>query len=237
VLPIVLALGACGLAGCGQKTAKSASEHLPKPITAYAKAVNLREGDAPGLTAVSPEHEISPLARASPLARCAGVNPIPGAIASARLEGPRDPDASDSVELRHTVEVASDVAFRGSEAVAKKRVAADDSLRLGRCFADALGLVNMTQPLKTTTVSVEAIPEALRRVGASGFRIRIEDALRSANPSVRQETHLSYFDVLDFAAGPTVIELTDFHISPPSIPRLEKHLLALLKARAAANKA
>ena len=236
MLPIVLALGACGLAGCGQKTAKSASEHLPTPITAYAKAVNLR--NARSLTAVSPEHEISPPARASPLARCAGVNPIPGAIASARLEGPRDPRC---VRFGRTTPHG-----RGSfrrrlprqRSGRKKRVAADDSLRLGRCFADALGLVNIDPShSRRRPCPSKRSPEALRRVGASGFRIRIEDALRSANPSVRPETHLSYFDVLDFAAGPTVIELTDFHISPPSIPRLEKHLLALLKVRAATNKA
>ena len=239
-LSVGLAAGAAGLAACGGSNPSTNSVNRPAGSTplvrraaAYARAVNLREGDVEGLTAVTPEHELAPGSTANRVSRCAGIS-ISGknVFVSARLEGPRSPTSSVPLEVRRPVAVFSEIVVTPSKALAQQQVAIDDHHRVAQCFAEAAGLVSSTQPLKTTKAAIERVPAALRRAGASGFRVRTVTTLRSANPSVAAATHTAYADFLSFAQGTAVIELDAFHIGPPSVSKIETTLLALLKERA-----
>jgi hypothetical protein len=242
----MLALVAAGslMAGCGGGKANSTASVTKAHAAAYARAINLRNGDVPGMSAASGEGETTTSDLAARLARCGGGLPVweTGSLRSARFQ-------TDLASPRFEA-VWSAIRVAPTAAVAQRRLAANQTPRVRTCIAHALGAVLVQRgPLIRESTSVSSLPTELSGVDGS-FGLRLTHRLRylEANPrppehtlqerlsQIRGEGGRKAWDVVGFSSGRVEIALMDFH-SPRTTPlRRERRLLSLLYRRAKAHK-
>jgi hypothetical protein len=237
-LPGIAAL----LAGCGSSTgASTGNTHASithAEAVAYAREVNLRAADAPGMTAQSAEREVAAVAQEAELGRCIGIptrgrNTVRivspslrrqafGAISSvaADLTGPANPAGG-------AAENARDLAATGS----KRGVACQ-----ARYFQREYRYTNPG----VSRVQVASVPNPLSGLyGSVGFRFRMTmtDPYMGNVKAGAAKTHkpisvVVYADVFVLDVGRASIELEASGVTRPFPQETERHLISLLYSRA-----
>src|SRR6266566_841700 len=195
-------------AGCGT-THRSVS---PAQLAAYARAVNLREGDVPGMSAVSTEREQTAGPLAVALAHCGGGLPgwDAGSMRSAVFATHSQIEPSVPVEALYSA-----VRVARSPAIAARDLAANRSPHVRTCIASAVAAVREARgPLVRESASASPLPNVLP--GATGiFGLTVTRRVRflEANPRppehnpgaeaerFRTQTNGVASDVLGFASG------------------------------------
>jgi hypothetical protein len=232
--------------GCGSSRAPARRSPAMVRLTAYARAVNLHEGDVPGAHAASPEGEIQASKLTVRIGRCGGHLPSlqPGSVSSPRLEIPLRFEArSPSPAV-----VWSAIALAPSAAAARRDLLPDRKPGMRACVADAWDAsTEASGPLVRKRVSTSALSVALAGTQAPfGMRIVNQTRFLEANPRPPEPGlggRLSRIggnrgfdlDVLGFASGRAEVALTVLH-APGSLPAGERQLLALLYRRMKAHK-
>jgi hypothetical protein len=244
--PITLCLAAtCVLsAGCG------GSERVTKAQTiAYARRVNLREGDVPGMTAVYFEYETTAGTLALKLARCGSDLPgwDAGSIRSVSLE-------HALFQLERATPLPPLEAFYSAIKVAPTATAAVRNLTVNRsprvqaCIATAWASVSpSTGPLTRRSSSVSVLRNRLLNAsGSIGLTLTERLAFLEANPRPPEHTlpgkrreqnrrRAIAIDILGFASGRAEVTLTVLHEAGRPPRKTERRLLALLYGRAKAH--
>jgi hypothetical protein len=226
------------MAGCGT-THRSVS---PAQLAAYARAVNLREGDVPGMSTRSEELETTAGTFAVALARCG--NGLPGWDARSVRSLGFVADPSLRLEV-----VYSAVRAAPSPAVALRDVAANRTPVVRRCIASAFAATPQERgPLVRESIAVSPLPSTVPSA-ADSFGLMVTNRVThlEANPRPPEHTpaeeanrirtqHNIAWDIFGFASGRAEVALTVLY--EPGHPPLqnERRLLSLLYSRAKAHR-
>jgi hypothetical protein len=240
-----LALVAVGgvLAGCGGNNAPAASatQSVSAPITkaqarAYARAVNLRAADLPGMNASKPEHEgNAPAHLELALAHCDGelnpqlrvlnrVSPTFTASAEGENEGEHE-------EIHSAIEVLP------NQTIAAEHNAAQISPRGLQCirrFIPASLAKSDTRRLHYGPVTLHHLPDPLPGVAGS-FAVEITTSVIGVPSQIAATPPHVYIDVLGFLSGASEINLDAVGFPEPVPEEAEQRLISLLYARAETN--
>ncbi|MGD0454948.1 MAG: hypothetical protein ABSB69_15245 [Solirubrobacteraceae bacterium] len=232
------------VAGCGNSSGASTSSTRTSitraQVVAYARNVNLRAADAPGMTAQSAEREVNVAAQEAELGRCIGIptrrrdvvriaspslrRQAFGAISSvaADLNGPANPASVAAEDTRDLAAAAS-----------KHGVACQE-----RYFQR-----EYTRP-GVSRVEVASLPNPISGIyGGVGSRFRVTVAgmhvgeVKAGAPKTRKPISVVvYADVFLLAVGSAGIELEAGGIAKPFPQETERRLVSLLYRRAEAHK-
>ncbi len=240
----MLGLAALGVfvSGCGggsgttgtASTAASATAANPRAV-AYARAVNLRASDVPGMVSRLRERRAAAPPLGAAVARCDG-----GVLRADEVVGIRSPrfrnqpqqhragQGSASTRLS-TEAVTSQVYVMRSEALAHKDVAAAASPR-GRACLERVRKRAEAEHLERH-VEVSALPVALAGTSAYGLRV---GGVEVGEPHTSSGTHI-YADTFGFAVGPAEVVLRATGMGHPVKSSTVRRLLAALYSRAKAH--
>jgi hypothetical protein len=237
-LSIVAAGGV--LAGCGGNNAPAASATqsvsaaiTKAPATAYARAVNLRATDLPGMHAGSPEHEgKAPTRIELELARCDGeLNP------RLRVLNRVSPTFTAPTEGEHE-EIHSGVEVLPTKTIAAKHNAAQISPRGLRCirhFIPAALAKSNTRRLHYGPVILSHLSNPLPDAPGS-FAVEITTSVLGIPSQIAATPPHVYIDILGFLSDASEINLTATGFPEPVPAEAEQRLITLLYNRAQANK-
>lgn len=224
VAMLAIAATAMLAAGCGgSSSAGSATAPITQArATAYAKAVNLKLADLPGMSVQSPEGD----APAGPLggeaARCSGaVNP---ALMVARIRSANFSGAAHEL-IRSTVIVWPSVALATrDQVVGRSQRALLCAQRLfSRELAQRIGVkLHVGQVRVSRRAPLPGVP--------GSFGVRIETPILGAH------TGSDYVDAVAFVYGRSAVTLYATGVQRPVSEATERRLLALLYTRAEAHK-
>jgi hypothetical protein len=233
-IAVVLSVATLGAAteGCGSTGNDATVALVPSaPATAAqasAHAINLRAGDLPGMSAVTPEEAApAPTSTAIEFADCyGGVNPL------RRVSDVRSPEFAEG-QGAHSTLLQSEVEVLSSASVAAANNSAVRSSRADACFEKFLNRINRrrnkerTGQLSYGPVSVSSLPNPLPSAQGGFARRIVTTTYRQGHLRVR-----IYKDVLGFLDGPAEITLVATAFSRPVPSARERRLLALLQSRA-----
>ena len=233
------------LLGCGSSTgASTGAKHVSitqAEAVAYARNVNLRAADAPGMTTRSVEREVDAVAQEAELGRCIGIptrgrNTVRivspnlrrqtfGAISSvaAHLTGPANPAGVAAEDARDLAAIGSN---RGV-ACLERHVQREYTYM--NPDMSRVEVVSQPNPLSGTYGSV-----------GSRFRITLAGAyvgkVKAGAPRAYEPTPtVAYADVLLLRMGRASIELETIGVTKPFPRETERHLVSLLYSRARAH--
>lgn len=231
-------------AGCGNSSGafigSTRTSITRAQVVAYARNVNLRAADAPGMTARSVEREVNAAAREAELGRCIG-------IPTRRRDVVRI--ASPSLRrqaFRAISSVAADLNDRANPA----SLAAEDTRDIaaavsqhGVACQERYFQREYTRP-GVSRVEVATLPNPLSGIyGGVGFRFRVTVAgthvgeVMVGTPKTRKPIPVVvYADVFLLAVGSAGIELEADGIAEPFPQETERRLISLLYRRAEAHK-
>jgi hypothetical protein len=223
LLPATLTLAALA-GGCGSSHSITAHNSLShgRPLTkaqeeTYARDVNLRAADLPGMTAIAAEGEAAPSYVTSEAPRCGGGGALaePGAIHSSRFTYPLSLSAQGSAPAEA---VHSSVRIAGSAARAAKDIAADQSVGVRDCFGRVLRAAGGARgPLVRETVVVSLRPDPLPS-GHAGFALAV--TLQTVYLSAKPGGHRSPFNSAPLTASVlTLLSRRTYSDSPQVQPR------------------
>jgi hypothetical protein len=241
-----LALVAVGgvLVGCGANNAPAASatQSVSAPITkaqarAYARAVNLRATDLPGMNASKPEHEgNAPTRLELALARCDGeLNPqlrVLNRVSPTFTASTEDEDEGEHEEIHSAVEILP------TETIAAKHNADQISPRGLDCirrYIPAAFAKSNTRRLHYGPVTVRHLPNPLPDVAGS-FAVEITTSVIGVPSQIAATPPHVYLDILGFLSGASEINLTATGFPEPVPEEAEQRLISVLYARTQANK-
>ncbi|MBA3808941.1 MAG: hypothetical protein H0X28_11220 [Solirubrobacterales bacterium] len=200
---LVLAATAVAASGCGKSNISLASS---AQVLAFARAVNLRNTDAPEMSV-------------------AGSNvllPSKGSGGSVPCEaGETASLISSRVLVARTWETFSYVVPMHSEASAARYVSDLDTSRRGSCFVPGVE----SSPSPSITRLSAALPSGQRYVG-----------VRVVSPPLNRRSERLHIDTFLFAVGPTLVGLIALSGDPAPPRLVEQRLLSLLYSRAKAHK-
>jgi hypothetical protein len=194
---------------------------------AYARAVNLRSGDVPGMAMTGPGKSEGTRERrsAGSLARCAGV-----VSQGQQLVDISSPSFTRGKALEQE-QISSGVSVLSSAADAAREFAAIRSARGRACitrFAERELSRESSGLLHYRGIVVTRLTAPLAGIGAS-FGLRLTATLSS--PRTTHRFHL-YLDFLGLRDGPAEISLNVSGFSRPVSVATERRLLSTLNARA-----
>ena len=241
--PAMLALAAIVVlvSGCGggsgttgtAATAASATAANSRAV-AYARAVNLRASDVPGMVSRVRERRAGAPPLGAAVARCDG-----GVIRADEVVGIRSPrfrnqpqhqSGQGSASIRLSTEaVTSEVYVMRSEALAHKDVAAAISPRGRACLARVRKRAEAERLERH--VEVSALPVALAGTSAYGLRV---SGVEVGEPHSSSGAHI-YSDTFGFAVGPAEVVLRATGMGHPVKSSTARRLLAVLYSRAKAH--
>jgi len=225
------------LAGCGSGSAGVSTGPVKHPVNmefaAYAHAVNLRAGDAPGLEAGSPEQEVHAPAAEDELARCIGVARQPATVVRIASAGLGD---GDHIRVGSSVATRIPVRPLTSKVVAltARDLAAIGSRRGISCSGQYALHVAQAEGIKD--VHVTPLPNPLNGTdGSVALRFRVAGTIFRKGSSAPIPVEI-YEDVIVFDSGGVEIELGTGSAPSPFPLATERSLLSLLYNRAQAHK-
>jgi hypothetical protein len=240
-LSVFAAVGVCAGCGGGRRPVSrpTALNESAAVVAVYAKSVNLKAGDLPGMTPISVEGEIATNAFSDEVTQCGGSLPVFEAdgIGSATFQRTRDLESVMSV-----------VHHMSSPAIAERNVAANLKPGVRACFANVLRSHYPRGPLVANRVAVSLLPSHMLSV-PSGFGMRItvqiiyKHAVSRKSISPNRNYRITQ-EVLGFTSGSSVVALIVGHASrqlvPDSsrnlVPPAEQRLLLLLYSRTKVRK-
>jgi hypothetical protein len=227
-----LAAACSVLTGCGSSASAISATTPPTKaqVTGYARAVNLKPGDLPGMTTTESEHEVAPTDPTA-VQSCAGIGNLAQPIAkvdSAKFVG---------VSGSQHEQIVSNVEVMPTTALAAKKNAAEQSARAISC-AESL-LLPKLNALSGSRVhfghaTITHLPDPLPGVeGVVGLRIAapilgVPTAIEPGQPTF-------YIDAFAFLSGPAEVSLAVTAFPDPTSEETEKRLLDLLHSRAVAD--
>jgi hypothetical protein len=254
LIPLALALAGALLSSCGKGSTtvtvtagRAAHSRAPETSTgkrarppgkggpgsapsrrgalAFARAVNLTDGDVPGFTATR-KHEGSSSSERQlerQMLSCAGLGGGAHAVAEA---------SSKEFGLKHgllDLSVNSEVAVEQSAAQAQKVLAETSSARVRGCFRRFLEKILRGERVKGATPGPVAIqsgtPPAPGMDGSFGWRVTATFDVRGIKVPI-------YLDFLGFIDGPSEVTLLSSGLLRPFPAEVQQRLFALLLDRA-----
>jgi hypothetical protein len=224
----VLAATGLLLAGCsGAHSAATRNAPLTKAqAVAYARAVNLRASDMPGMTQTAPEGPSNESRSSEELRRCAGLGPEHGIvdIHSATFQGP------ESVGYE---KVRSGVTVQPTPALASEGIAAAASPRGRACiahFAQSQYSGKEANGVRLGQVGVTSLPVSSGHgFKTVGVQVTIHTTVTRGSGSVPV---IFYLDLLGFALGPAEVDLLAQGAPEPFPRATEERLMSTLMGRA-----
>jgi hypothetical protein len=243
--PILLALAAGALTGCGghsaprttNSTRTSGAATAPKQgassagrtrALTFAHAVNLRASDVPGLRVAhrQPKHATSDRETERQLDRCVGIS------SADQLVEAGSPDFEHAGGISQ-FDVSSNVSVSRSAAIARRELSQLRSAHAKACLKHYLGLLLRGPSFRGALigpVSVqEGTPPAAGADGSVGMRI-------STSITVRSIPIPFYLDILGFVYGPAEISLMSTGVPIPFPAATQQRLFLALLARAKARR-
>jgi hypothetical protein len=210
----------------------SASPAINKTQAAsYARAINLRAADLPGMSITAPEGEKPNAKRVGAVERCAGnvtAQQVVANIHSPTFSGGEEPEHE---QIRSVVEVMP------TTVLADRNNAANRSQRSLACarrfFAQQLVTENGAR-VRYGTVTIKRLPDPVPGL-PGGFGYRIAVAILGVPSTIEPTQPHLYVDAFGFLSGPAEIALIATGFPQPVPEDIDQRLLALLHSRADAR--
>jgi hypothetical protein len=216
------------LGGCGASHPTTAFNRAR--ITAYARAVNIHPSDVTGGFALGrPERQSEPSPVHRAVAECGGalLEEEPGTVVSeVRIKSRGRPLFGEGV--------SSGVQVVGSEAIAMKRVAADQHADVRACIERAINRYeHKLSFVEGQHVAIKSLPPGLLDVrGVSGLEVDLTGVV--TGPTGRRSITHGHGYNLVFVSGPA--EVTLKWSAPALTRRQQRRLVSMLYSRAKAQK-
>jgi hypothetical protein len=241
-LPILLALAAGAVAGCGghgalratsgtrssaTSTTRGGSEGARARAVAFAQAVNLRASDVPGLRASHrhPRHSAAERETERRLERCVGISSADQLLEAGSSNFERTGGISQFT-------VSSNVSVSRSAEIARRELTRLRSSHAKECLQHYLGLLLRGPSFRGALIGPvkiqEGTPPASGANGSVGMRI-------STSITVRRIPIPFYTDILGFVYGPAEVSLMSTGVPIPFPAPTQQRLFLALLARAAAH--
>jgi hypothetical protein len=219
------------LAGCGGGGSTPNAESR----AGYAREINLKASDVPGLVPGAGEYT----ARTAALpGSCPSIfKTVPGMVLSPSFN-------RLAKRLGRQVEsIESSVLVMPTTTRARGAIATNHTARLRECLARSLAPPNGIHELVRRSASVTALPDPLPGVPSIALRLNLRLTFQQANPHIprpRANAIGSKRELVGeayaFASGPALVGLIDIHGPADHPSARERQLLRLLAARAAAKR-
>jgi len=202
---------------------------------AFARAVNLRASDLPGLRASSEHHHETPAEekrRERELLHCVGSGGSSSTGTSPGLVEASSKNYERNAGLA-SVSVSSEVSVARTTAVAAGELQAFHSSRVRGCLSHFFDALLESQNIHGASVgpvsTKQGSPPAPGMTGSFGLRFTAAITLRGVHVPF-------YLDILGFVDGPARVSLSTFGLPRPFPASAEEQLFSLLLRRAKANK-
>jgi len=225
---LLVTVSLAALGGVGESLAAASSPPTRAQAAAYARAINLREGDIPGFKTGSVVKQTAADKRMSAsIARCAGaVDPRRSIVDSG------SPDFTRSNGIVHQ-DISSNVQVLPSAGLVAKDIRAVKSARGRRCLERAFGQGFAAKKIPGVRFGkVSGSSKSVQANGASG-----SFALRFTITATIQGQKIPYFfDFFGFSLGQTEVSLAALGFATPVSSTDELGLFSVLLRRAEAAK-